>query len=413
MRDNKRKLNGLILEVQKQMQEKTYGRKMYLRYQHSFHLLATMSEDMGKDVLSDELIKAFLNSPMNCSEKWAGKELTHRKRCIRLLSSLAQTGTIAWEKQKPKDISSLLRNEPFRLELKLFSDQLYDNGLSSNTICGYKRMVTYFLIFCQNNGYGFLSDIKSDDVSRFIISLYRDGRYHPTIIGSSLSDLRMFLSRHKYTEPLTLEIPVHLPRSRNIIEVYSTKDLAAIETLLLSGKLTKRDTAICRILLETGLRGTDICSLRLEDIDWKKDTIYIIQDKTRKQLILPLRATYGNAIFDYIVTERPKGESECVFLRSLAPYHQLGTGAIYPILEKMEILAGIQKEGRITGSRMTRHNAASAMLRAGVPMSDISATLGHRDPNIVSVYLSTDAESLAACTLRLPSAGEGGTPDEG
>lgn len=410
MRDNKKKLNELILEIQKQMQEKTFSRKIYLRYQCSFNSLASISADMGEDSLSDELIKAFLDSPVTCSEKWAGKELTHRKRCIRLLSSLAHTGTIDWRKQKPKDISSLLRNETLRLELKLFSNQLHDNGLSSNTICGYKRIVTYFLIFCQNNGYGFLSDIKPDDVSRFIVSLYRDERYHPTTIGSGLSGLRMFLSRHEYTEPFSLEIPVHLPRSRNIIEVYSTKDLAALETLLLSGRLTKRDTAICRLLLETGLRGTDICSLRLGNIDWEKDAIYIIQDKTRKQLTLPLRASYGNAIFDYILTERPKDESEYVFLRSLAPYHQLGAGAIYPILEKMETLAGIQKEGRITGSRMTRHNAASTMLRAGVPMSDISATLGHRDPNIVSVYLSTDAESLAACTLGLPSAGEGGTP---
>lgn len=56
---------------------------------------------------------------------------------------------------------------------------------------------------------------------------------------------------------------------------------------------------------------------------------------------------------------------------------------------------------------MTRHNAASAMLRAEVPMSDITAAFGHRDPNIVSVYLSTDASALAACTLFLPSVGEG------
>ena len=39
------------------------------------------------------------------------------------------------------------------------------------------------------------------------------------------------------------------------------------------------------------------------------------------------------------------------------------------------------------------------MLLAGIPMSDISAALGYRDPNIVSVYLSTDARSLAACTF--------------
>lgn len=263
------------------------------------------------------------------------------------------------------------------------------------------------MLFCQDNGYVYLSEHRTDDVSRFIVSLYRDGKYRPTTIESSLSGLRMFLSRSEYTRSFSLEIPVHLPRERKIIEVYDDTDLTSIETLLSSGRLTKRNTAICRLLMETGLRGIDACSLRMENIDWEKDVIYIIQNKTKKQLTLPLRASYGNAIADYILTERPKDGAEYVFLKSLAPFGPLGTGAIYTILKSMETLAGIQKDGRMAGTRMTRHNAASAMLRAGIPMSDISAVLGHSDPNVVSVYLSTDATSLAACTLPLPSIEKG------
>lgn len=413
MRDNNKKLDGLIDEILQQMLVREYGRRIYLRYKYSFELLASISDDLREDNLSEKLIKAFLNSPMKCSEKWAGKEHTHRKRCIRLLLSFAQTGTIDWRKQEPKDISGMLKAATFRLELTLFSNQLKENGLRPNTITGYKRIVTYFLIFCQDNGYVHLSELKENDISRFIVSLYREGRYQPTTIGSALSGLRMFLSGYEYTKSFSLEIPVHLPKSRNIIEVYSKKELAQIENLLLSERLTKRDIAICRLLLDTGLRGTDVCSLKLTDIDWEKDVIYIIQDKTGAQLTLPLSASYGNAIFDYILTERPKTESEYVFLRSLAPYSQLKAGAIHPILEKMEALTGIQTKGRITGSRMTRHNAASAMLRAGIPMSDISATLGHRNPNTVSVYLSTDAKSLADCTLVLPSVRERSITHEG
>lgn len=95
--------------------------------------------------------------------------------------------------------------------------------------------------------------------------------------------------------------------------------------------------------METGLRGTDVCSLKLGDIDWDKDFISILQDKTKKALTLPLRASYGNAIYDYILTEHPKDESKYVFLRSLAPYHPSRPGAIYSILKHMETLAGIKK----------------------------------------------------------------------
>lgn len=149
--------------------------------------------------------------------------------------------------------------------------------------------------------------------------------------------------------------------------------------------------------------------MRLKDIDWEKNCISIIQNKTKKTLTLPLRASYGNNIADYILNERPQSASDYVFLKTFAPFGRLDAGSVYEALKKLEELVGIKKEERPVGSRMTRHHAASSILRASIPMSDISATLGHRDPNIVSVYLSTDAMSLAACTL--PAVRKGGIPD--
>lgn len=97
-----------------------------------------------------------------------------------------------------------------------------------------------------------------------------------------------------------------------------------------------------------------------------EDIIRIIQDKTKQPLNIPLRNSYGNAIADYILNERPDSDSEYLFLRSLAPYEKLeGAGAVWCILKLMEAKAGIHKEGRMAGSRFTRHNAASTMLRAG------------------------------------------------
>jgi len=408
MKDNKRKLDELIEKVMEQMQKRKYGQKISSHYRSSFSCLRSIAEDIGEEYLSERLMESFLDSPVGCSEKWAEKERTHRLRCIKLLSSLEQDGSIDWGRQKPESISKTITTDAFRMDLERFIRQMEDRKLRPNTIYGYKRIVTYFLVFCQENGYTTLSDVKVNDVSRFILSLYNHGRFRPTTIGSALSGLRKFLSGNKSTEAFSLEIPVNLPRETKIMEVYSREELGAVEKLLSSGSMTKRDTAICRLLLETGLRGTDVCSLKLKDIDWEKDAIYINQDKTKRLLTIPLKASYGNAIVDYIMEERPQVGDVHVFLRSAAPFRRLGAGAIWPILQKMESMAGIQKKGRMSGSRMTRHNAASSMLRAGVPMSDISAVLGHKDPNIVSVYLSTDEPGLAACTLPLPAVQKGG-----
>lgn len=404
-------LDGLIQEVMYQMDERRYGKKIITRYRSSFQLLISVSHDIGEDRLSEKLMKAFLDRPVSCGEKWATKELAHRKRCLRLLLSLTQTGTVDWRRQDTGGISEKITNKTFRSELECFADSLEQEGVSPNTMSGYKRIAAYFLLFCQKNGYEKLSDIRTNDISTFILSLYRDGRFRPSTIGSGLAGLRRFLSANDHTAQFLLEIPVHLPREVKIMEIYDDKELAAIRSTLSSGVLTKRDTAVCKLLLETGLRGIDVCSLKLKYIDWEKDCISIIQSKTKKAIVLPLRASYGNDIADYILNERPQNGSDYVFLKTFAPFGHLGTGSIYEILKKLEETAGIKKEGRPVGSRTTRHHAASSMLRAGIPMSDISAALGHRDPNIVSVYLSTDARSLSACTLPLPPVRKGGVSD--
>ena len=312
-------------------------------------------------------------------------------------------------KKKNKVLSDKLSEALFCLELEKFVDSLEKEGLSSHTICGYKRIVIYFLLFCEEKGYTDLQGLQVNDITDFILYVYQRGYFKPTTIEGTLSGLRRFILGNEHAKLFSLEIPVHLPRERKIIEVYDEEDLSSIKNILSNGSLSKRDTAICKLLLETGLRGVDVSGLKLADIDWNNDVIYVVQNKTGEPLNIPLRSSYGNAIADYILHERPDSNSDYLFLRSFAPYEKLNTsGTIYEILEKMEEKAGVKKEGRIIGSRMTRHNAASAMLRSGVPMPDISAALGHKDPNTVLVYLSTDEKALAQCTLAMPAVTKGG-----
>jgi len=67
--------------------------------------------------------------------------------------------------------------------------------------------------------------------------------------------------------------------------------------------------------------------------------------------------------------------------------------------------ADIESKGRIYGSRITRHSAASRMLRNGVPLPVISEALGHGNPNSVMIYITTDDAKMAECTLPLPKGG--------
>jgi site-specific recombinase XerD len=55
------------------------------------------------------------------------------------------------------------------------------------------------------------------------------------------------------------------------------------------------------------------------------------------------------------------------------------------------------------GTRVLRHNAASRLLRAAVPLPTISAVLGHASPESTDLYLSVDEDRLLDCVLDVPA----------
>ncbi len=399
------KLEEVLRLTLESLREKEYSAETLLRYQKKFHVLNSLAQSKGILEPSDELFQEYLS---DCNNRYTGEysvlKERQRIRVVNLIRSYISNGEADTSRRNGRSASDRIRTEVFKNELDRFVMSLKADHLQPNTICTYQRIVAYLLIYCEERAYHSVRELVPGDIRDFILYLYDHGYFRPTSITSGLSGLKRFLFLYPETEYLVMELPSRLPRERKIIEIYNESETDAINKVLSDGSLTKRDKAICLLLLETGLRAVDVCNIKLSDIDWYKDIIYIKQQKTGRSLQIPLRRSYGNALVDYILNGRPACKSEYLFVRDLAPFTRLnGEGSsIRTVLLKMESLAGISNKNRSSGSRTTRHNAASAMLRSGVPMADISAVLGHKDPNIVSVYLSTDEKTMAACTLPIP-----------
>lgn len=399
------KLEEVIRLTLESLKDKDYSVETLLRYQKKFNVLSSLAQSMGITDPSEELFQKYLNDNKN---KYTGEYSVlkdrQRIRVVNLIKSYISKGDVNTARKSRKSTSDSIKSEFFKKELDRFVNLLEEDGLQPNTICTYKRIVAYLFVYCEQKSYQSMYELMSGDIRNFILYLYDHNYFRPTTITSGLSGLKRFLSLYSEIKNLIMEFPTRLPRERKIIKIYDKKETTAINKVLFDGDLTKRDKAICLLLLETGLRAVDICNIKFSDIDWNKDIIYIKQQKTGKSLNIPLRNSYGNGIVDYILNERPCCKSQYIFVRELAPFSRLtGEGSsIRVVILKMETLAGINNKERVSGSRTTRHNAASAMLKSGVSMSNISAVLGHTDPNIVSVYLSTDEKTMVSCTLPVP-----------
>jgi integrase len=181
-------------------------------------------------------------------------------------------------------------------------------------------------------------------------------------------------------------------------------ETALIKHILKSSEsgLSLRDRAVGTLALYTGLRCCDIASLSVYDIDWEKEVIRIRQQKTDVPLELPLSVTVGNAIHDYLATERPETGCEYVFISNNRPYGRLKSSSLSNISEKIMKAADIrQRKGDRRGFHIFRHHLATELLGAGVPQPVISRILGHTAPDSLETYLSADFNHLKECALSI------------
>jgi integrase len=195
-----------------------------------------------------------------------------------------------------------------------------------------------------------------------------------------------------------------LRQNRRNIQYLTPEEVSKLKTALTDSKSTivLRNKAIGLLALYTGLRSCDIAGLTMADIDWANDLIRIRQQKTDMPLEIPLRATVGNAIYDYLKLERPRNRHPEIFLTECPPYTRLQSKSLSNVASKIMKAAGIRtKGGDRKGFHIFRHHLATTLLGNDVSQPVISRILGHTSPGSLNAYLSSDFFHLKECALSI------------
>lgn len=145
------------------------------------------------------------------------------------------------------------------------------------------------------------------------------------------------------------------------------KLLAAIDRGNPSGK---RDYAIVLLVARLGIRIGDVNNLKFENIDWRKNNISFVQNKTGNRVTLPLLKDVGWAIIDYVKNGRPKMDSPYLFLTHIPPFkNYAGENHLYATIQKYLSLTDIQDQPRKKrGMHSLRHTLAIAYRKTGSPI---------------------------------------------
>lgn len=176
--------------------------------------------------------------------------------------------------------------------------------------------------------------------------------------------------------------------------------LAAIDR---TRPLGKRDFAIFVTAASYGWGAAEVLSLRLDDIDWYRNTLSIVRPKTGVRIEVTLRPQVAHALATYIQTARPAntGKRE-VFLRHYAPWAKVPTTtSIASNLRRYAEKAGISFPPRYS-MKVFRCAHIAEQLNRGVPPKVVVDVVGHSDTRSISRYAGIDMVQLRHCALPVP-----------
>lgn len=165
----------------------------------------------------------------------------------------------------------------------------------------------------------------------------------------------------------------------------------------------RRDYAILLLLARLGLRRGEVASLRLDDIDWRAGELTVIGKGDRVER-LPLPARPGEAIAAWLVDGRTECQTRSLFTTLRPPGRPLSPGAIGHIVASACQAAGLDR----IGAHRLRHTLATAMLRAGAPLSEVGQVLRHRSVRSTAIYAKVDEVALRPLAKPWPGSAPGG-----
>jgi len=286
----------------------------------------------------------------------------------------------------------------YRPLIEEFADYMrVQKGLSEATIQTRRFYTEDFLrwFFREHNS---LHQLTIADVDEAVARKGRDDGYARLSVRVYASGIRTFL---RYAESRGwcsrgLSALVASPRvyqHENLPIGPSWKDVQRlIATTDGALPIDVRDRAILLLLAVYALRAGEVRALKLEDLDWEKDLLFIPRSKGRKREPYPLSPTVGQAIIRYLKEGRPCSSYREIFLTFEAPIQPLRRSSLWAIVAKRA--GAINPPPEFRGPHALRRASATHLLAQGFSLKEIGDHLGHRLPKTTAIYAKVDLAGL-------------------
>ena len=275
---------------------------------------------------------------------------------------------------------------------KMMLEELQRRNYSKNTARSYLSIVRDFAKHFHKPP----DQMGPDEIRQYQAYLLGERKLEARTVGHSTAALRFFYVK-TLKRPYPIEEVPYPKQPRRLPIILSREE--AIALINSASNLLHR--AMLATLHSTGIRRTEMCNLKVEDIDSQRMLIHIRQGKGGKDRDVPLSPNRLETLRAYYRWMRPK--------TYLFPGTVDGWRADKPITSKVPWEAcqeAAQRAGitKRVSPHLLRHGCATHLLENGADLPTVQALLGHTDLKPTSLYLHLSARHLKAAGTPLDKA---------
>ncbi len=261
-----------------------------------------------------------------------------------------------------------------------FLEDLKTKGRASATAIAYGKDIEQFLTYIQaNGGKSDPHEVIADDIEKFKESLHKQ-RYTDKSVYRKVNSIKSFfrflrglgvIDENPASDVAHPKYELAAPHVLTKLEYRALRDACRGD---------KRISTIVEMLLQTGIRISELAALQMEDVDTTKKTLHIRPYESHPERTVPLNNAALRALEEYIEV-RPKSREQSLFV----------TKTCRPFLVR-NIRTAIDRYFRLAGIANAkvndlRHTFIVQQLMAGTPLVYVSQLVGHKRITTTEKYL--------------------------
>lgn len=258
----------------------------------------------------------------------------------------------------------------FKEHILKFEEQITIKSYSKSTVFSYSRGIAQVSLYFKKSPL----DLEPDEINSYLYALKQDKGLSDTYFKHAVYGLRFFYRVYDMEER-AIRLP-NLKSTPKLPSVFSQQELRKL--FKAPGRLKQR--VLLSLIYSAGLRVSEVCKLKLIDIDYDRKQLHIRESKNNKSRYVVLSNFIAQGLKQYIQGAKPR-----VYLfNGRYKGEALGHSAVQQSFKLAMKKAEIQKEACV---HTLRHSFATHLLEQGVDIITIKEQLGHAHIRTTMMYL--------------------------